>query len=67
MLGLCRLKIHKTLQGIVIPIFFRSKGKAFEMFNYYKKEVGNQLNKKIKVIWSNKAEEHKIPFSELCF
>jgi len=37
------------------------------MFKYYKKEVKNQLNKKIKVIHSDKGGEQKIPFSELCF
>ena len=47
--------------------FFRSKGKSLEIFKYYKKEVENQLNKKIKVIRSDKSGEYKIPFSELCF
>jgi hypothetical protein len=37
--------------------FFISKSKALEMFKYYKKKVKNQLNKKIKVIQSDKGGE----------
>jgi len=43
---------------------FRKKDKAFEMFKYYKNEVGNQLNKKIKVIKSDRGGEYKTSFGE---
>jgi hypothetical protein len=38
-----------------------------EMFKHYKNEVENQLNKKIKVIRSDKGGEYKTLFGELCF
>jgi hypothetical protein len=34
------------------------------MFKYYKNEVRNQLNKKIKVIKSDRGGEYKISFGE---
>jgi len=37
------------------------------MFIHYKNEVENQLNKKIKVIRSNRGGEYKIIFGELYF
>jgi Sec-independent protein translocase protein TatA len=37
----------------------RSKDEALKMFKYYMNEVKNQLNKKIKVIKSDKGEEYE--------
>jgi len=39
---------------------------TLEMFKHYKNEVENKLNKKIKVIRSNRDGEYKASFSELC-
>jgi hypothetical protein len=39
---------------------------TLEMFKHYKNEVENQLNKKIKVIRSDRDGEYKALFSELC-
>jgi hypothetical protein len=44
----------------------RSKVEALKIFKYYKNEVKNQLNKKIKVIKSDKGGEYKTSFSEFC-
>jgi hypothetical protein len=37
----------------------RSKDEALKMFKYYMNEIKNQLNKKIKVIKSDKGEEYE--------
>ena len=42
----------------------RSKAKAIESFIQYKNEVENQLNKKIKVIRSDRGGEYESPFGE---
>ena len=44
----------------------RSKNEALESFIHYKKEVENQLNKKIKVLRSDKGRKYESPFSEFC-
>ncbi|XXG85845.1 hypothetical protein AAC387_Pa11g0861 [Persea americana] len=44
----------------------RSKDEALEMFKNYKNEVENQLDKKIKVIRSDRGGEYKSPFGEFC-
>jgi hypothetical protein len=44
----------------------RSKEEALKIFKYYKNEVKNQLNKKIKVIKSDKGGEYRTSFSEFC-
>ena len=36
----------------------KHKGEAFDMFLTYKAEIGNQLNKKIKIIRSDKGGEY---------
>jgi hypothetical protein len=47
--------------------FLKRKDEALEMFKHYKNEVENQLNKKIKVIKSDKGREYETLFGELCF
>ena len=44
----------------------RSKAEALESFIHYKKEVENQLNKKIKVFRSDRGGEYESPFGEFC-
>uniref|UniRef100_A0A2N9F9L9 Integrase catalytic domain-containing protein n=1 Tax=Fagus sylvatica TaxID=28930 RepID=A0A2N9F9L9_FAGSY len=44
----------------------RSKDEALESFIHYKKEVENQLNKKIKVLRSDRGGEYESPFGEFC-
>ena len=44
----------------------KSKDEAIEKFTLYKQEVENQLNKKIKMIRSDRGGEYVEPFSELC-
>ena len=44
----------------------RSKDEAIEAFIQYKNEVKNQLNKKVKVLRSDKGEEYESPFGEFC-
>ena len=44
----------------------RSKDEALESFIHYKKEVENQLNKKIKVFRSDRGGEYESPFGEFC-
>ena len=44
----------------------RSKDKAIEAFIQYKNEVENQLNKKIKVLRSDRGGEYESPFGEFC-
>jgi len=48
---------YRWLHKVLLYLFFISKSKALEMFKYYKKKVKNQLNKKIKVIQSDKGGE----------
>lgn len=44
----------------------RSKDEALEMFKHYKIEVENQLDKKIKVIRSDRGGEYSTPLDEFC-
>jgi predicted nucleic acid-binding Zn-ribbon protein len=44
---------------------FRSNDETLEMFKHYKNEVENQLNKKIKVIRSDKSGEYEAQFGKL--
>jgi hypothetical protein len=44
--------------------FLRSKDVALKMFKHYKNKVENQLNKKKKVIKSDKGGKYKAPFGE---
>ena len=44
----------------------RSKGEAIEKFVLYKNEVENQLNRKIKVLRSDRGGEYESPFVDLC-
>ena len=44
----------------------RSKDQALEMFQHFKNEVENQLDKKIKVIRSNRGSEYEAPFGDFC-
>jgi len=44
----------------------RRKDEALEMFKHYKNEVENQLNKKIKVMRSDRDGKYKALFGELC-
>ena len=44
----------------------KSKDEAIEKFVLYKNEVENQLNKKIKVLRTDRGGEYESPFGELC-
>ena len=44
----------------------KSKDEAIDKFNLYKNEVENQLNKKIKVVRSDRGGEYVSPFADLC-
>ena len=44
----------------------RSKDEAIEAFVQYKNEIENQLNKKNKVLRSDKGREYESPFGEFC-
>ena len=44
----------------------KSKDEAIEKFALYKREVENQLNKKIKVLRSDKVGKYDALFGELC-
>ena len=44
----------------------RSKDEAVNAFKSYKAEVETQLNKKIKIIRSDKGGEYEFPFEEIC-
>ena len=44
----------------------RSKDEAIEVFMQYKNEVENQLNKKIKVLRSDRGGQYESPFDEFC-
>ncbi|XP_019251306.1 PREDICTED: uncharacterized protein LOC109230240 [Nicotiana attenuata] len=43
-----------------------NKDEAIEAFKQYKNEVENQLNKKIKMIRSDRGREYESPFAEIC-
>ena len=43
-----------------------SKDEAIDAFKQYKIEVDNQLNKKIKMIISDRGGEYEFPFQEIC-
>ena len=43
-----------------------SKDEAIEAFKQYKNEVENQLNKKIKMIRSDRGGEYEFSFAEIC-
>ena len=44
----------------------KNKGEAIEKFALYKKEVENQLNRKIKALRSDRGGEYNAPFGEFC-
>ena len=44
----------------------KSKDEAIEKFVLYKNEVENQLNKKIKVLKSDRGGEYESPFVDVC-
>ena len=44
----------------------RSKDEALEMFQHFKNEVENQLDRKIKVIRSGRGGEYEAPFGDFC-
>ena len=50
----------------MLCIFASSKDEALENFMHYKNEVENQLDKKIKVIRSDRGGEYDGPFDQLC-
>ncbi|KAA3459045.1 Retrovirus-related Pol polyprotein from transposon TNT 1-94 [Gossypium australe] len=47
-------------------IFVKSKDEAIEKFILYKQEVETQLNKKIKMVRSDRGGEYVEPFGEYC-
>ena len=44
----------------------KSKDETLEKFIFYKNEVENQLNRKIKELRSDRGDEYVIPFESLC-
>ena len=44
----------------------RSKDETLEMFQHFKNEVENQLDRKIKVIRSDRGGEYEAPFCDFC-
>ena len=44
----------------------RSKDEALEMFQHFKNEVENQLDRKIKVIRNDRGGEYEAPFGDFC-
>ena len=44
----------------------RSKDEALEMFKYFKNEVENQFDRKIKVIRRDRGGEYEAPFDDFC-
>jgi len=44
----------------------RSKVEALEIFEHYKNTIENQLNKKIKVITSDRGGEYEASFVNFC-
>ena len=44
----------------------KSKDETIEKFFLYKREVENQLNKKIKVLRSDQGGEYESPFFDVC-
>ena len=44
----------------------RSKDEALEMFQHFKNEVKNQLDRKIKAIRSDRGGEYEAPFGDFC-
>ena len=76
---ICDLKLVQTRGGNKYFITFvddstkycyvyllKSKGEAIEKFVLYKNEVENQLNRKIKVLRSDRGGEYESPFVDLC-
>ena len=44
----------------------KSKDEAFEMFQHFKNEVENKLDRKIKAIRSDRGGEYEAPFGDFC-
>ena len=44
----------------------KSKDEAIEKFVLYKNKIENQLNKKIKVLRSDRGDEYESPFVDVC-
>ena len=76
---ICDLKLVQTRGGNKYFITFvddstkycyvyllKSKDEAIEKFVLYKNEVENQLNKKIKVLRSDRGGEYESPFVDFC-
>lgn len=76
---ICYLKYIQTRGGKKIFLTFidnctiycyvyllRSKNEALKMFIHYKNEVENQLDKKIKIIRSDRGGEYEFSFGEIC-
>ena len=63
-------KYFITFVGNITKYFYvyllKSKDEAIEKFVLYKTEVENQLNKKIKVLRSDRGGEYELPFADLC-
>ena len=52
--------------GYCYVYFLRSKNEALEMFQHFKNEVENQLDRKIKVIRSDRGGEYEALFGDFC-
>ena len=51
---------------VLLCVPTQSKDEAIEKFVLYKNEVDNQLNKKIKVLQSNRGSEYESSFVDFC-
>ena len=60
------LPLWMIAPSIVMCTYIKSKGEAIEKFVLYKNEVENQLNRKIKVLRSDRGGEYESPFVDLC-
>ncbi|XP_060178171.1 uncharacterized protein LOC132608115 [Lycium barbarum] len=62
------LTIRKNVvsAGLLIKNGLSAEDEAIDAFNQYKNEVENQLNKKIKMIRSDRGGEYESPFAEIC-
>ena len=50
----------------IMCTYSKSKDEMIEKFVLYKNEVENQLNKKIKVLRSDRGGEYESPFFDVC-
>ena len=65
-MGTCPPWSHVESAPDCYVYLLRSKSEALKSFIHYKKEVKNQLNKKINVLRSDQGGEYESPMGEFC-